>query len=258
MEQENQTIDRKKINILLVEDNENLGGFLRDYLIIKGFSCHWVKDGAEALSEFFTWKYNFCILDVMLPKKDGFSLAYEIREQSERVPILFLTAKDNEADRLKGFSLGCDDYMTKPFSMEELVMRISAIIRRMEDIDENLSDKVILGKLKFDFNKRIVYFPAKKGAKSEEDLMSNKVNEIIRILCAAKDELVYRDALVEKIWETKSIYTSRSLDVYINKVRKLFQADPNILLLNVHGVGYKLSVTKSRVNDEIRSFVTTA
>ncbi|GHU86089.1 DNA-binding response regulator [Bacteroidia bacterium] len=261
METLNQPIstNRKKISILLVEDNESLGEFLCDYLQIKGFSCFWAKDGEQAMDEFYTAKYNFCILDIMLPKKDGFSIAHDIRKQSEKIPILFLTAKNQEEDRIKGFNLGADDYMTKPFSMEELIMRINAIIRRLDEHSDLINEKITLGKIKFDFNRRIAYVPInEKSDKYKEIEMSNKESELVKLFCQYKNEVVYRSTVLSKVWANGNAYASRSMDVYINKVRKIFSNDPHLQLISIHGVGYKLimsSNTTEKIMKDISGFI---
>jgi DNA-binding response OmpR family regulator len=248
-------INRSQIHLLLVEDNESLGEFLCDYLRAKGFHCVWTKDGEEALDEFYKGQTNFCLIDVMLPKKDGFSLAKDIRLQNKRIPILFLTAKDTEADRLKGFSVGADDYLSKPFSMEELIMRIQAIIRRLDATTDLVSDKIVLGRLSFDFSRRLVIVPPSGRDKFPKEIsVSNKENEILKIFCQYKNEVIYRKVILEKVWHAENPYTTRSMDVYMSKIRKILAYDPNIDLVNIHGIGYKLN-TKNNAIKGFEAFV---
>ncbi|GHV34665.1 DNA-binding response regulator [Bacteroidia bacterium] len=252
---EKNSISRSQINILLVEDNETLGEFLKDYLEIKGYRCVWVKDGEAGLDEFFRGKCNFCLLDVMLPKKDGFALAKDIRYQNKRVPILFLTAKDSEQDRIKGFELGCDDYITKPFSMEELILRIQTIVKRLDETTDLVCDRVVLGRIGFDFSRHIAIIPPKGREKLPKELsLSRKENEILRLFCQYRNEIVYRKLLLEQIWHDHSVYASRSLDVYMTRIRKILAHDPNIEIGNIHGIGYKIN-THPKIIKEIEAYI---
>ena len=205
------------VKILLCEDDENLGMLLREYLQTKGFATTLCPDGEAGFKEFTKNKYDIAVLDVMMPKKDGFTLAQEIRQQTADLPIVFLTAKTLKEDILEGFKIGADDYITKPFSMEELVFRVEAILRRV------------------------------RGKKTKESTMYHigkftKENELLALLCAHANEILQRDFALKTIWIDDNYFNARSMDVYITKLRKHLKEDPQIEIINIHGKGYKLIV----------------
>lgn len=228
------------ISILLVEDDPNLGTFLRSYLITKGYSTVLCSNGDEALKEFKTGKYNFCITDIMMPIKDGFTLAKEIRRLNSNVPLLFLTAKTLEEDKLRGFQLGADDYITKPFSMEELLLRIQAIIRRSSIFKETNYNSVFdFGETVFNYNRQQI---ETKDGKSVN--LTSKEAELLLILCSNANEVVERRDALQKVWKDDNYFNARSMDVYITKLRKILKMYTEAEILNVHGVGFKLILKK--------------
>ncbi|HNS41605.1 MAG TPA: response regulator transcription factor [Taishania sp.] len=226
----------KKLAILLAEDDENLGLLLTTYLTSKGFKVTLKRDGQAALEEFNSTKFDFCVFDVMMPKMDGFSLAKEIRELDKKVPILFLTAKDMKEDKLKGFDLGADDYLTKPFSMEELIARISAIARRAIGDSTEQSGDIYIGTIKYEPELRLLY------TKEEVKKLTTKENQLLNLLVKNKNEILDRQATLRAVWGDDNYFNGRSMDVYIAKLRKLLKDDENIEIMNVHGKGFKLLI----------------
>ncbi len=226
---------KKKMNILLAEDDKNLGNVLKTYLEVKGFQITLAVDGKEALESFKRNEYDFCILDIMMPVMDGFTLAKEIRKLDKHIPFLFLTAKSMQEDKIHGFEVGADDYLTKPFSMEELLMRIKAIIRRAEENkDKPDNRKYTFGKYTFDYNRQMLII-----GKNQQKLTSKEA-ELLKLLCEHKNDVLDRSVALNKIWYDDSYFNARSMDVYITKLRKYIKDDPSVELINVHGVGFKL------------------
>ncbi len=228
----------KKNTILLAEDDQNLGGILKSYLEAKGFPTQLSVDGKEALETFKRGEFDFCVFDVMMPVMDGFTLAKEIRKIDKKIPILFLTAKSMQEDKLTGFEVGADDYLTKPFSMEELILRIKAILRRYNEAAENKPTNSIFefGNFKFDYNRQLLI-----NGKHEQKLTSKEA-ELLKLLCENINNVLDRSAALNKIWYDDSYFNARSMDVYITKLRKYLKEDPEVNLINVHGVGFKLVV----------------
>lgn len=226
----------EQLNILVVEDDENLGRMLSDYLRIKDMRVRWEKDGESGFKAFTEDEFDVCLLDVMMPKKDGFSLAKDIRKHSSKTPIIFLTAKSMEEDVKEGFRSGADDYITKPFSMEVLLMRIEAIMRRVDEMKEDLSKKKEFRIREYTFypEKRMI----EKGDESKK--LTSKENELLKLLCMYMGEVVDRNDALNLIWGDDNYFNSRSMDVYITKLRKLFKEDPDIQIINSHGKGFKL------------------
>jgi two-component system, OmpR family, response regulator len=227
-----------KQHFLLAEDDENLGTLLTTFLNSKGFQTKWVKNGEEAISYYrsFTNTIDFIILDVMMPEKDGFSVAKEIRLTDKNTPILFLTAKSMKDDKLKGFELGADDYLTKPFAMEELIARIQAIIRRVGDASSAKTEKLSIGALAFDPHKSILY------SSTGEKKLTTKENALLTLLARNVNEVLDRQATLRAVWGDDNYFNGRSMDVYIAKLRKLLSEDPAIEIMNIHGIGFKLIV----------------
>jgi len=231
-------MDDEIIKVLLAEDDKNLGTILTSYLNAKGFPTTLCVNGKEAYDNFRKDKFDFCIVDVMMPIKDGFTLAKEIRQIDKKIPILFLTAKSMQEDKLKGFEIGADDYLTKPFSMEELLMRMRAIIRRTTesktlDTSRNFYD---IGRFNFDYNRQILKF----GNKDQK--LTSKESELLKMLCDNINEVLDRSIALKNIWLDDSYFNARSMDVYVTKLRKYLKEDPSIELINVHGVGFKLVI----------------
>ena len=223
-----------KLKILLCEDDENLGMLLREYLQAKGFVAELCADGEAGFKAFLKTKFDICVLDVMMPKKDGFTLAQEIRSANTDVPIIFLTAKTLKEDILEGFKLGADDYITKPFSMEELVFRIEAILRRTKGKKSRESTVYHLGEFTFDTQKQLLQIGDKQTK------LTTKENELLALLCSHSNEILQRDFALKTIWIDDNYFNARSMDVYITKLRKHLKDDPQIEIINIHGKGYKL------------------
>jgi DNA-binding response OmpR family regulator len=227
--------------ILLVEDDPNLGQLLQEYLEIKGFETTLARDGEKALACYRQNHYDLCIFDVMLPKKDGFSLAREIRASDKQIPIIFLTAKSLKEDTLEGLRIGADDYITKPFSMEELLLRIKAILRRSGQAGEGPKDTTLftIGRYTFDYELQTLSIN-KHAAK-----LTSKESELLRLLCLNLNHTLERSVALKHIWQDDTYFNARSMDVYITKLRKYLKEDPSIEIVNVHGTGYKLMVLSS-------------
>ena len=226
----------KEIRILLCEDDPSLGRLLSDYLKAKGFQVTWAEDGVEGLKAFHRNTYDFIVLDVMMPRKDGFQVAEEIRLESRSVPILFLTARSTKDDTLEGFKAGADDYMTKPFSMEELVLRIQAILRRTAALPEAGEEvtQFSVGLYAFDYTSQSLTL------NDEVHRLTTKENELLFMLCKHKNALLERANALRNIWGDANYFNGRSMDVYIAKLRKHLKGDDRIEILNVHGKGFKL------------------
>ena len=222
--------------MLVAEDDPNLGTILKAYLTQKGYTVFLATDGQQALDVYKDENVDACILDVMMPVKDGFAVAKELRRIDKNIPILFLTAKSQEADKLKGFEVGADDYITKPFSMEELLARINATIRRSFDENKPENNKFNIGKFKFDYNYQTLAFEDEEPRK-----LTSKESELLRLFCINFNQLIDRTSTLQKIWKDDSYFAARSMDVYITKLRKYLQADPSVQIVNVHGVGFKLT-----------------
>jgi DNA-binding response OmpR family regulator len=229
-------MEENNVKILLAEDDENLGALLREYLIAKGLKTDLFVNGELALEGFKKQNYDLCILDVMMPKMDGFTLAREIKKINASVPFIFLTAKSLKDDVIEGFSLGADDYMTKPFSMEELLFRIKAILRRTTNSSSESHNNYTIGKYEFDSQKQILKYDGK------EQKLTTKESELLRLLCNNMNNVLERNFALKTIWQEDSYFNARSMDVYITKLRKYLKEDSSIQILNIHGKGYKLIV----------------
>lgn len=227
----------KRTKILLAEDDENLGLLLKEYLIAKGYDTDLYPDGEVAYEGFMKNQYHLCIFDVMMPKKDGFTLAKDVRLVNSEVPIIFLTAKNMKDDVLEGFKIGADDYLTKPFSMEELIFRIEAIMRRISGESQETSQSVFkLGKLTFDSRKQTLT----EGSNSQK--LTTKESELLRLLCVNANKVLERNFALKTIWVDDNYFNARSMDVYITKLRKHLKGEASVEIINVHGKGYKLIV----------------
>ncbi|MAZ93908.1 MAG: DNA-binding response regulator [Lentimicrobiaceae bacterium] len=232
--------DIKKTNILFVEDDPNLSMILKDYLEIIGYNVDHAMDGVKGIALYKKNSYDLVILDVMMPKKDGFTAAKEIRTSDQITPIIFLTAKNLKEDRIKGFEYGCDDYITKPFSTEELSLRIKAILKRSALIPSKTNDEVNqiyeIGKFTFDSANLIL-----KSYDSER-VLTRKESGLLKLLCIHKNNLLTREVAMEAIWGENDYFIGRSMDVFIAKLRKYLKPDPDVKISNVHGIGFKLQV----------------
>ena len=236
-----------KVKILLCEDDENLGMLLREFLQAKGFNADLCSDGEKGYKEFLKGKYDLCVLDVMMPKKDGFTLAQEIRNVNNEIPIIFLTAKNLKEDILEGFKIGADDYITKPFSMEELVFRIGAILRRVKGKKDKEITLYKIGRYTFDTQKQVLI------SKDKTQKLTTKESELLALLCAHVNEILERNFALKTIWIDDNYFNARSMDVYITKLRKLLKDDPNIEIINIHGKGYKLIAPDGKENAEVNN-----
>jgi len=224
-----------KYKILLVEDDPNLGQVLSEYLEIKGYDVLLCKDGEAGLRAFKKEAFDLLICDVMMPKMDGYTLAEEVRVLNTEIPIVFVTAKSMKEDAIHGFRVGADDYVTKPFSMEELLMRIKAIMKRSVKNSENEQQEIFqIGKTLFDYkSQRLVYGET-------EHKLTTRESDLLKMLCLAKNQVLDRSKALKKIWLDDNYFNSRSMDVYVTKLRKYLKDDKSIQILNVHGQGFKL------------------
>lgn len=226
----------KKLKLLLAEDDDNLGLLLNNFLKAKNFEVELARNGKLALEAFNNGTFDFVILDVMMPEIDGFGVAKEIRAVDKDVPILFLTAKAMKEDKLEGFSIGGDDYLTKPFSMEELLARINAILKRSKSEDNSEAANFTIGKFKFDADKRILSY------NGDENKLTTKENHLLKLLAKNQNNVLDRQAALRAIWGDDNYFNGRSMDVYIAKLRKMLKEDEAIEIMNVHGKGFKLIV----------------
>lgn len=224
------------MHILLCEDEESLGMLVREYLQAKGYDAELYLDGEAGYKAFVKGEYDMCLLDVMMPKMDGFTLARELRMINSEVPIMFLTAKNLKDDILEGFKLGADDYLTKPFSMDELVYRMEAILRRVKARNKQMAVRYQLGRFVFDTQRQLLTI----GDKSTK--LTTKESELLTMLCTHMNDVLERDLALKTIWIDDNYFNARSMDVYITKLRKHLKEDPQIEIINIHGKGYKLIV----------------
>lgn len=224
----------KENKILLAEDDVNLGKVLATYLEAKNFSVMHANNGEIAYDMFCSNNFDICLIDVMMPIKDGFTLAKSIRKMDKRIPIIFLTAKDMQEDIIEGLSIGGDDYITKPFSMEVLLARIQALLRRMTPETEDLNQTYQIGNITFNINRQTLLI------EGVEQSLTTREAELLTLLIQKKNEVLERGFALKKIWGDDSYYNARSMDVYITKLRKIFQNEPNVKIINIHSVGFKL------------------
>jgi len=226
--------------VLLVEDDPNLGMLLEDYLSLKGkFDIKLCIDGEEGLKAFNQDDFDICILDVMMPKKDGFTLAKDIRKINPQIPIIFATAKGMMEDKTEAYSLGGDDYITKPFRIEELLLRINALLRRVAMQDQETEEKPTqfnIGSYAFDYQTQII------SKDEEQQKVSTKEAELLRLLCLKMNDVLTREEALIQIWHDDNYFNGRSMDVFLSKLRKYLKDDPKVEIINVHGKGYKLLV----------------
>ncbi|MCD0487043.1 response regulator transcription factor [Pedobacter sp. MC2016-14] len=227
--------------ILLVEDDPNLGLLLQDYLQLKGkFDVVLCTDGEEGLKAFSKHSFDLCIFDVMMPKKDGFTLGKEVRRINSDVPIIFATAKAMMEDKALAYDLGGDDYITKPFRIEELLLRINALLKRIavKEVPEHapVQTHFHIGKYTFDYTTQLIHF------EDRQQKLSTKEAELLQLLCLKKNAVLTREEALISIWHDDNYFNGRSMDVFLSKLRKYLKEDPNVEILNVHGKGYKLLV----------------
>jgi len=233
-------MEKPKIKLLLVEDDTNFGAVLKDFLTFNDYDVVHAVDGEDGWKKFNSDKYDLCILDVMMPKKDGFTLAKEIREVNKQVPIIFLTAKSMKSDVLHGYQVGADDYLNKPFDSEVLLYKIKAITERggaeTAEAEENTQTEFKIGSFTFDSKLRNL------SNGTEEYKLSPKENALLKLLCQHMGDLMPRELALVRIWKDNNYFTARSMDVYIVKLRKYLKSDPKVSISNIHGEGFRLVV----------------
>lgn len=225
-----------RLRILLCEDDESLGMLLRDYLQAKNYEADLCLDGEEGYRTFCKGQYDLCVFDVMMPRKDGFQLAREVRMRNAEIPIIFLTAKNLKEDIFQGFKIGADDYITKPFSMDELVFRMEAILRRVRGKKQKAPDTYKLGSFTFDIQHQLLI----QGETRTK--LTTKECELLALLCKHANEVLQRELALKTIWVDDNYFNARSMDVYITKLRKHLKDEPNVEINNVHGKGYRLVI----------------
>ncbi len=236
--------------ILLVEDDQNFGDVLRSYLEMHEYNVTLATDGMAGLESFKKGEFDLCIFDVMMPKMDGFTLAKEVRDLDTEMPIIFLTAKTMKEDVLKGFKLGADDYISKPFNSEELLYRIQAILKRRQKKDDPREEikEFTIGKYHFNFPLRILTFTPDDGTDEQKEKLSPKEAQLLRMFCMYVNDILPRSAALTKIWGEDNYFTARSMDVFVTKLRKYLKKDTNIEIVNIHGNGFQLLI---RTGEEV-------
>lgn len=232
--------------ILLVEDDPNFGDVLKSYLEINDYEVTRAHDGEEGLKVFLEGNYDLAIIDVMMPKMDGFTLAEKIRKEDNAIPLIFLTAKSLKEDVLKGFDVGADDYVTKPFDSQELLLRIKAILKRSSksSAKSDTRTEFTFGDFHFNYPLRILTYKGENG--EQEDKLSPKESELLRLFCIHKNEVLERSIALKEIWGQDDYFTARSMDVFITKLRKYVKADENVQIINIHGNGFQLHVEEEK------------
>ena len=224
-----------QINILVVEDDKNMGFLLLENLRNAGYHAILCRNGEEGLKEYFNNHYDLCLFDIMMPKKDGLTLAQAIRENDTDVPIIFLTARTMDMDKIAGFKAGCDDYVTKPFNIEELLLRIKALLKRSKrEFDSAAPKTLTFGNTKFNTSDRTIEW------NNKTEKLSTKEAGIVKILAESKNKVVSRSMIMQAVWQRDDYFTSKNLDVYLTKLRKLIHRDEKVEIQNIHGYGYKL------------------
>lgn len=226
------------MKILLLEDDSNLGFILQEHLELEKYSVTLCTNGDEGVKAFRSCPYDLCLVDVMMPKKDGFAFARDVRKTDQQTPLIFLTAKSLKEDRIEGFKIGCDDYITKPFSMEELMLRIHAVLKRAKPAagTEMPTGSFSIGKYSFDHERQMLQF------KGEQKKLTSREADLLRLLCIHMNNVLERDDALRTLWGSDSFFNGRSMDVFISRLRKYLQRDKNVEILNVHGKGFKLVV----------------
>jgi len=237
----------EETKILLVEDDRNFGDVLRSYLEMNDFDVELATDGEAGKEAFTKGQYDLCIFDVMMPKKDGFTLAKEIREDDKTTPIIFLTAKNMKEDIIEGFKMGADDYISKPFNSEELLFRIKAILRRAQSLNNpaEVQAEFEIGKYHFNYPIRILTY--KDGQEKHQEKLSPKEAELLRMFCMYENQVLARSEALTKIWGEDTYFTARSMDVFVTKLRKYLKMDEQLEIVNIHGNGFLL---KTKADEE--------
>ena len=232
-----------RLRVLLLEDDPNLGFILKEHLEMQGYDVDLATNGVEGMDRFRRGSHALCLVDVMMPKKDGFTFAKEVRAQDELMPLIFLTARSLKEDRVEGLRIGADDYITKPFSMEELMLRIRAVLKRAQPPAEAVSvnTRYTIGSFSFDAGTRIL---TREGSADE---LTTREAELLTMLCRRDQGLLERSAALREIWGDDTFFAGRSMDVFISRLRKRFAADPAVQIVNVHGKGFRLVVSQGAV-----------
>ncbi|HET8962440.1 MAG TPA: response regulator transcription factor [Chitinophagales bacterium] len=236
-------MEEQKTRILLVEDDPNFGAVLKDYLTMNDFNVTLATDGEKGVEIFKKDDFNLCILDVMMPKKDGFTTATEIKRMNPEIPVIFLTAKTLQQDIIEGFKLGADDYITKPFNSEELLYRISAVLKRGRLKQNNQQKEFQVGKYHFNYKSRIL---THEGI---QEKLSPKESELLRMFCMKVNDILYREEALKQIWGRDDYFTARSMDVFVTKLRKYLKDDPTLEIVNIHGNGFRLNMEEEVVKE---------
>ena len=223
--------------VLLLEDDANLGLILQEHLQMQGFAVMLCVNGVDGLKAYHDDSFDLCLVDVMMPKKDGFTFAREVRQRDQQTPIIFLTAKSLKEDKIEGFKIGCDDYLTKPFSVEELLLRITAVLKRTRlTSEEQLETSFSIGCYTFDYQRQILSSP------SSEQRLTPKEADLLRLLCIHKNKTLEREVALREIWGEESYFSGRSMDVFVSKLRKYLKDDPEVEIMGIHGKGFRLIV----------------
>jgi len=230
----------RKTKILLVEDDPNFGSILKSYLELADYEVMLKQDGKQGLSAFKTYPFDLCILDIMMPEMDGFTLAREIKKVNDKLPMIFLTAKTLKQDILEGFRIGADDYLTKPFDSEVLLCKISAILKRNTENPEQEEEQDVISIGRFTFNSRL----RQLILDDQVQILSPKETQLLKMMSGAKDGILSRKDALGKIWGNDNYFTTRSMDVFIARLRKYLKPDPSIEIINIHGNGFRLVVTQ--------------
>ncbi len=223
--------------ILLVEDDPNLGFIVQEHLQLNGYEVTLCVNGKEGLAVFKKGSFDLCLADIMMPQIDGFTFAGELRRKDSDIPLIFLTAKSLKEDKIEGFKIGCDDYITKPFSVEELLLRIQAVLRRVQGTnrDDGRSEFEI-GRFTFDSSKQVLV------GKGKTVKLTSRESELLRLLCLHQNRTLERNIALRQIWGDEGYFSGRSMDVFVSKLRKYLKDDPRVEIINVHGKGYKLII----------------
>jgi DNA-binding response OmpR family regulator len=228
----------RKYRVLLLEDDANLGMILQEHLKLNGFGVDLVTDGEAGSKRVRMGSHDLCLVDVMMPRKDGFAFVRELRRDGNEVPVIFLTAKTMREDRIEGFRAGADDYVTKPFSMEELLLRIRALLRRVQpsEPERPVQKPVLLGKFLFDPERRMLSIGARKKR------LTPRESDLLELLCRKPNRMLERSGLLKELWGDDSYFNGRSMDVFLTRLRKHLHADPSVQILTVPGKGVRLVV----------------
>ncbi len=225
--------------ILLLEDDANLGSILQEHLQMQGYVVTLRTNGVDGIAAYKGGKFDLCLVDVMMPKMDGFTFAREIRAVDDQTPLIFLTAKSLKEDKIEGFKIGCDDYLTKPFSIEELLLRIQAILKRSggKSKDDSTVSQFAIGGYEFDATRQLLRY------KDKQYKLTPKEAELLRLLCLHMNETLEREVALKKVWGDDNYFSGRSMDVFVSRLRKYFKDDPRVEIMGIHGKGFRLIVT---------------